>query len=71
MRLDVNSLEVQSFDVAGAVAALYSSDTGQGGPDSLCYICIYTGNYVPSCRGYECDDVAEPVEPAIDFRYVA
>ena len=63
MRLDVNSLEVQSFDVVGAVAlAPESSDTGRGGPDSLCYICYYTGNYVPSCNDYQCDDVVQPVD---------
>ena len=56
MRLDLNTLEVQSFataeDSSEVITVPY--DTGPGGPDSYCYICYETGNTVPSCLGYQC-----------------
>lgn len=56
MTLDLNSLTVETFSTtAGTVepsTTVY--DTGPGGPDSLCYICYETGNYVPSCKFYQC-----------------
>jgi hypothetical protein len=54
MRLDLNTLEVQSFATAPVSDAPAPSDTGPGGPDSYCYICYETGNTVPSCLGYQC-----------------
>jgi len=55
MRLDVNSLSVQTFSASPRVNVSLPSDTGRFGPDSECYICYETGNTVPSCMGYECD----------------
>jgi len=56
MRLDLNNLNVETFSTAptsdSAITVPY--DTGPGGPDSLCYICYNTGNYVPSCKFYQC-----------------
>jgi hypothetical protein len=51
MRLDISGLQVESFatastgDVAEPVPA-----TGQGGPESYCYICYPTGNTDPACQ---------------------
>jgi len=53
MRLDVSSLQVQSFATIESVSVV-PTDTGPGGPDSYCYICYETGNTVPSCQGYQC-----------------
>lgn len=62
MRLDIDSLEVESFAVGTVTefSVTVTSDTGRGGPDSLCYICYETGNTVPSC-GLACDEPAYPV----------
>jgi hypothetical protein len=55
MQLDIGALQIQSFATATEpVSSLDVTDTGKGGPDSLCYICYETGNFVPSCLGYEC-----------------
>jgi hypothetical protein len=54
MRLDTDSLVVQSFSPLPDSTSPTPYDTGKGGPDSLCYICYETGNYVPSCKGYDC-----------------
>lgn len=57
MRLDLNDLSVETFSTfTDAVTPVITvpADTGKGGPDSLCYICYETGNYVPSCMGYQC-----------------
>jgi hypothetical protein len=54
MRLDLNTLEVQSFATSPAATVVAPADTGPGGPDSECYICYQTGNTVPSCMGYQC-----------------
>lgn len=49
MRLDLNSLAVQSFATSPTMGVAVPADTGKGGPDSYCYICYETGNTVPSC----------------------
>ena len=56
MRLDLNSLSVETFVTAPTegTAITVPADTGPGGPDSYCYICYETGNTVPSCLGYKC-----------------
>jgi hypothetical protein len=59
MRLDLNNLEVQSFATSAETKSSLPADTGPGGPDSECYICYQTGNTVPSCMGYQCEQ--EPV----------
>lgn len=68
MRLNLDSLTVQSFATSSAKTTIDggSSDTGQGGPDSLCYICYETGNTVPSCNGYECEPVDYRTDTWID-----
>ncbi len=63
MRLDLNTLDVQTFETGiGDIATPITVDTGKGGPDSLCYICYETGNYVPTCKGYQC-----PIDPETHF----
>jgi hypothetical protein len=53
MRLELNSLQVESFvtasddDIAEPVPV---PDTGPGGPESYCYICYETGNTDPACQ---------------------
>lgn len=64
MRLDLSTLNVQSFEVSPTPDTLLPSDTGPGGPDSYCYICYETGNTVPSCMGYDC---VEPIDPETHF----
>lgn len=64
MRLDINSLQVQSFATAESVS-IVPADTGPGGPDSYCYICYETGNTVPSCLGYQCNP--QPIDPETHF----
>lgn len=65
MRLDLNTLDVQSFAVSLESDTVAPSDTGPGGPDSYCYICYETGNTVPSCLGYQCDP--QPIDPETRF----
>jgi hypothetical protein len=61
MRLDPNSIEVQSFATTAAMEKLLPpSDTGQGGPQSYCWICEPTDDTVPSCWGYQCGGGTEP-----------
>lgn len=60
MRLDVNTLEVQSFSTFDT-AIVAPTDTGPGGPDSYCYICYETGNTVPGCE-------PQPIDPETRFR---
>jgi hypothetical protein len=51
MRLDISGLQVETF--ATAEAGDISEpvpDTGQGGPESYCYICYPTGNTDPACQ---------------------
>lgn len=59
MRLDVNSLQVQSFATLDP-AVPEPIDTGPGGPDSYCYICYETGNTVPGCE-------PQPIDPETRF----
>ena len=63
MRLDLTDLQVESFATATPIDALapITSDTGQGGPESYCYVCYPTGNTDPACpkpypetRDYPC-----------------
>jgi hypothetical protein len=56
MRLDVNSLTVETFatGLSEGTVITVPADTGPAGPNSLCYICYETGNTVPSCLGYQC-----------------
>lgn len=52
MRLDLNSLQVESFSTGEPTSPTpitVEPHTGPGGPDSLCYICYETGNTVPTC----------------------
>jgi len=54
MRLDIDSLTVESFSVAPTTTISEPSDTGKYGPPSYCWICYNTGDTVPSCLGYQC-----------------
>ncbi|HEX8391069.1 MAG TPA: hypothetical protein VF665_01830 [Longimicrobium sp.] len=63
MRLDPDSLEVQSFSVAPVTEVAEPSDTGQYGPRSYCWICYNTDDTVPSC-GYKCLEPDTFVNPA-------
>jgi len=54
MRLDLDTLAVQTFATSAETTIATASDTGPGGPDSECYICYETGNTVPSCMDYQC-----------------
>jgi hypothetical protein len=63
MRLDPESLKVQSFATVSAAVGDSAYDTGKGGPDSLCWVCYETGNYVPSCKGYQCEPDTGPDGP--------
>lgn len=53
MHLDLNSLQVETFETAtpidGSVTPI-TFDTGKGGPESYCYICYPTGNTDPACQ---------------------
>lgn len=59
MKLDLNTLDVESFPT---LAPTFSKSEGYEsldpcwtpGTDSEVYICIQTGNTVPSCRDYQC-----------------
>jgi len=50
MRLDANSLNVESFETAAAPIEVIEPITGPGGPESYCYICYPTGNTDPACN---------------------
>lgn len=49
MRLDTNSLNVESFETAEPII-IDEPVTGPGGPESYCYICYPTGNTDPACN---------------------
>ncbi|HET7462278.1 MAG TPA: hypothetical protein VFJ82_13580 [Longimicrobium sp.] len=65
MRLDLNNLAVETFSTSPASDTAITYDTGPGGPDSLCYICYNTGNFVPSCNTYQCQP--QPIDPETHF----
>lgn len=51
MRLDPSNLNVESFPTADAIGGDVAEPvTGQGGPESYCYICYPTGNTDPACQ---------------------
>ena len=50
MRLDIASLQVESFATATPIDISVPTDTGPGGPESYCYICYETGNTDPACQ---------------------
>jgi hypothetical protein len=50
MRLDPLSLNVQSFETSLPSETEPIGDTGRGGPESFCYICLATGNTDPRCH---------------------
>jgi len=57
MRLDPESLQIQSFTTAGTVDTetdTTTSDTGPGGPYSYCYLCRPSDPGAPSCD-YGCE----------------
>jgi hypothetical protein len=61
MRLDVDSLSVESFETAlpgESIIITEPVDTGKGGPESYCYICYPTGNTDPACQ---------PIDPETRF----
>ncbi|HEX6040343.1 hypothetical protein [Longimicrobium sp.] len=61
MRLDMNSLQVESFATATPIDATpITVDTGKGGPESYCYICYPTGNTDPACQ-------PQPIDPETRF----
>ena len=67
MRLDITSLEVQSFPTtAVAEREIATSDTGQWGPHSYCWICEPSDETVPSCD-YKCDQADTFVNPACTY----
>jgi hypothetical protein len=65
MRLDLNSLSVQTFTTSPGIDVAIPADTGRYGPDSYCYICYETGNTVPSCMGNQCGPL--PIDPETHF----
>ena len=55
MRLDPEDLQVQSFSTVDATETkTLSSDTGEGGPASQCWVCYNTDFGLPSCAGGDC-----------------
>jgi len=67
MRLDPNALSVQSFETSIPQEPVIPSDTGQGGPDSYCWICYNTGNTVPTCGdAWECHPLYTQISPCPD-----
>lgn len=50
MRLDPTNLQVESFETAQPIGDIADPYTGQGGPESYCYICYPTGNTDPACQ---------------------
>ena len=52
MRLELNSLAVQSFSTGTSPEPIDEPVpyTEQGGPESYCYICYPTGNTDPACQ---------------------
>ena len=50
MRLELSSLQVESFPTAEPIADIPKPLTGEGGPESYCYICYETGNTDPACQ---------------------
>lgn len=65
MRLDPESLQVQSFSTSEAeVGSTTIYDTGKDGPPSLCWICYNTDFGLPSCPGGRCEQYATgPQDP--------
>jgi hypothetical protein len=67
MRLDPNSLNVQSFATSVPQEPVIPGNTGKGGPDSYCWICYETGNTVPTCGGAaECQPTYTQLPPCVD-----
>ena len=60
MRLDMNSLNVESFETATPIDSGETIWTGKGGPESYCYICYATGNTDPACQ-------PKPIDPETRF----
>lgn len=50
MRLELSSLQVESFPTAEPIGDIEEPWTGKGGPESYCYICYETGNTDPACQ---------------------
>lgn len=50
MRLDASNLQVESFQTAEPIGDVPDPYTGQGGPESYCYVCYPTGNTDPACQ---------------------
>jgi len=56
MRLNFDDLTVQSFSTTTVpTESDVTSDTGQFGPHSYCWICEPTDPGVPSCNFEKCD----------------
>jgi len=51
MRLDFDTLSVQSFSTEADREASGPDDTGPGGPYSQCYLCRPTDPGAPTCEG--------------------
>jgi hypothetical protein len=66
MRLDPNSLEVQSFSTSSVELKEIAPDTGRGGPNSYCWICYPTDETVPSCD-YRCQQPDTFVNPVCTY----
>lgn len=66
MRLDITSLEVQSFPTTAIAEKTLPSDTGQGGPQSYCWICEPSDETVPSCD-YRCQGSDTFIDPACTY----
>jgi hypothetical protein len=67
MRLDISSLEVQSFPTTAiAEKSITAPDTGQGGPQSYCWICEPSDETVPSCD-YRCQGTDTFIDPACTY----
>lgn len=67
MRLDLSSLNVQSFETSTPSDPVIPGNTGQGGPDSYCWICYETGNTVPTCNdAWECHPLHTQIAPCVD-----
>jgi hypothetical protein len=64
MRLDPESLQVQTFSTADrAVTSTTGADTGPNGPPSQCWICYNTDFGLPSCPGARCQADTGPDGP--------
>jgi hypothetical protein len=66
MRLDPESLQVQSFATAETTAeskTTVGADTGPNGPPSQCWICYNTDYGLPTCPGSYCAPDTGPDGP--------